>query len=52
MSLKELLPFLDSNYESMLTNALECQAKMRKLEDVFGLFDEDLMEELIKLSGN
>ena len=52
MSLKELLPFLDSNYESMLTNAVECQAKMRKLEDVFGLFDEDLMEELIKLSGN
>ena len=52
MSLKELLPFLDSNYESMLTNALECQAKMRKLEDVYGLFDDELMEELIKLSGN
>ena len=52
MSLKELLPFLSSNCESQLINALECKAKINKLEDVFGLYDEELMDEIIRLSGN
>ena len=52
MSLKELLPFLNSNCQSQLTHALECKDKINKLEDVFGLFDDELMEEIIRLSGN
>ena len=52
MSLKDLLPFLNSNCQSQLTNALECKAKINKLEDVFGLFDDELIDEIIRLSGN
>ena len=52
MSLKELLPCRSSNCQSQLTNALECKAKINKLEDVFGLFDDELIDEIIRLSGN
>ena len=28
------------------------KAKINKLEDVFGLYDEELIDEIIRLSGN
>ena len=52
MSLEKLLPLIPEEFKECVNDAIVSRDMLHRIEDVYGLFDKDLMDKLIEVSGN
>mgnify|MGYP003133293224 CR=1 FL=1 len=52
MSLEKLIPLIPEEFKECIEDAIVARDTLHRIEDVYGLFDKDLMDKLIELSGN
>ncbi len=52
MSLEKLIPLIPKEFKECIEDAIVARDTLHRIEDVYGLFDKDLMDKLIELSGN
>ena len=52
MSLEKLIPLVPDEYKECIDDAIIARDMLHRIEDIYGLFDKDLLDKLIEVSGN